>query len=100
MNVKINAVHFTADQNLIDFIEKKVNKLDIFFEGIIGAEVMLKVDKPESPCNKVTELTLSVPAHEHLFAVKQADTFEESTDLAVDAIEKQLKKFKEKLKVK
>lgn len=96
MNIKINAVHFTADQNLVAFIEKKVGKLDLFFEGIIGAEVMLKVEKPEAPNNKIVELTLSIPAYEHLFAVKQANTFEEATDLAVDAVGKQLKRVKEK----
>jgi len=35
-----------------------------------------------------------------LFAKKQADTFEEAIDLSVDALRKQLSKFKEKLKEK
>ncbi|NLB02630.1 MAG: HPF/RaiA family ribosome-associated protein, partial [Bacteroidales bacterium] len=34
------------------------------------------------------------------FAKKKADTFEEAVDLALDAIRKQLGKFKEKLKSK
>jgi putative sigma-54 modulation protein len=48
MNIKINSVHFTADQKLVEFVTKKVNKLDTFFEGIINAEVTLKVEKPEA----------------------------------------------------
>ncbi len=100
MEIKINSVHFTADQKLVDFINKKVSKLDTFFDGIINAEVTLKVDKPESSNNKVSELKLSIPANGYLFAKKQADSFEEATDLAIDAIKKQLDKFKDKLKSK
>lgn len=100
MEIKINSVHFTADQKLVDFINKKVSKLDTFFDGIINAEVTLKVDKPESTNNKVSELKLSIPSNGYLFAKKQADSFEEATDLAIDAIKKQLDKFKDKLKSK
>ena len=100
MNVKISSVHFNADQRLVDFVNKKVGKLDTFFDGIIGADVILKVLKPETAKNKVSELKVSIPANGYLFAKKQADTFEEATDLAVDAIRKQLGKYKDKLKSK
>jgi len=100
MEVKINSVHFSADQKLVEFVNKKVNKLDTFFEGIIKAEVILKVAKPEAVNNKVSELKLSTPSMGNLFAKKQADSFEEATDLAVDAIRKQIEKYKEKLKNK
>jgi len=96
MNIQVNAVHFNADKKLLEFINKKVSKLDTFFEGIIGAEIILKVDKPETANNKVVELKLSIPAGDYLFAKKQADTFEEACDLAVDAIRRQIEKFKEK----
>ena len=100
MEVKINSVHFTADKKLVDFVNKKVGKLDTFFDGIINAEVTLKVQKPEVANNKISELKLSIPANGYLFAKKQADTFEEATDLAIDAIRKQLDKYKDKLKSK
>jgi putative sigma-54 modulation protein len=74
--------------------------MDVFFDGIISAEVLLKVDKPESANNKITEIKLSLPATDYLFAKKQADTFEEATDLAVDAIRTQLKKHKDRLRSK
>lgn len=100
MDVKIYSEHFTADDKLIEFVNKKVNKLETFFDGIISADVSLKVLKPEIANNKVSEIKLSIPANGYLFAKKQADTFEEATDLAVDAIRKQIAKFKEKLKSK
>ncbi len=100
MEIKINSVHFTADQRLVDFVNKKVGKLDTFFDGIINAEVTLKVLKPEAAKNKVSELKISIPANGYLFAKKEADTFEEATDLAIDAVRKQIDKYKEKIKNK
>lgn len=101
MNINVNSIHFTPDQKLIDFAVKKTSKLDTFFDGIISGEVILKIAKPETSNNKIAEIKLSIPANnDYLFAKKQADTFEEAIDLAVDALRKQLAKFKEKLKEK
>lgn len=100
MEININSVHFNADQKLVDFVNRKVNKLDTFFDGIISAEVTLKVLKPEATKNKVSEVKLSIPANGYLFAKKQADTFEEATDMSIDALRKQLGKYKQKLKKK
>jgi len=97
MNIKINDVHFTADQKLVDFVNKKVAKLETFYEGIITVEVILKVIKPETSNNKEVELKLSIPSKDYLFAKKQADTFEEATDMAIEAIKRQLTKMKEKM---
>ncbi len=100
MEVIINSVHFDADQRLLDFINKKVNKLDTFFDGIINAEVTLRVLKPETPKNKISEVKISLPVNGYLFAKKEADSFEEATDMALDAMRKQLGKYKEKIKSK
>jgi putative sigma-54 modulation protein len=100
MEVKINSVHFNTDQRLDEFVNKKVGKLDTFFDSIISVDVTLKVLKPEVANNKVSELKVSIPSNGYLFAKKQASTFEEATDLAVDAMRKQLSKYKEKLKSK
>jgi putative sigma-54 modulation protein len=100
MEIKINSVHFNADKKLVDFINKKVGKLDTFFDGIISADVTLKVLKPEVANNKVSELKVSIPVNGYLFAKKQADSFEEATDMVVDAMRKQLGKYKGRLKSK
>ena len=97
MNIQVKAVHFTADKKLVEFLNKKISKLDTYFDGILGAEVILKVDKPETANNKIVEIKLSIPVNDYLFAKKQADSFEEAADLAIEAIRRQLKKFKEKL---
>lgn len=100
MDIKINDVHFNADQKLVEFVNKKVSKLDTYFDGIISAEIILKVIKPETAKNKEVQLKISIPAKDYLYAKKQADTFEEATDLAIEATRRQLKKYKEKLQEK
>jgi putative sigma-54 modulation protein len=96
MEVKVNAVHFTADAKLVDFVNNKVSKLDTYFDKIISSEVFLKLDKASDNENKVAEVKILMPGKE-LFAKKQCKSFEEAADLAVDALKKQIKKHKEKL---
>jgi putative sigma-54 modulation protein len=97
MKVNINAVHFKADIKLENFIERKVGKLSGMFEGVIGSEVTLKVEQSEKKDNKIAEIRLLIKGYD-LYAKKQSNTFEEATDTAVDALKKQLEKYKKKLK--
>ncbi len=96
MNVKIQAVHFSADQKLVDFVNEKVNKLEQFHDHIISSNVYLKVDKKAAKENKIAEIRINIPGKE-LFAKKQCDTFEEAADSACSALERQVKKYKSKL---
>lgn len=96
MEVLIRAIHFDATEKLEAFINKKIEKLSRRFEAITSAEVSLKVLKPETSNNKEAGILLTVPPREDLFASKTADTFEEAVDLALDALEKQLERNKEK----
>ena len=95
MRVKIQSIHFDADQKLLDFIENKVGKLNTYSNAIIDSEVYLRLDKNDAHENKVAEIKLMVPGND-LFAKRQCKSFEEATDQAVEAIRRQLKKKKEK----
>lgn len=95
MKVKVQSLHFDADQKLLDFIDEKVNKLATFNSTIIDAEVILRVENSSTSDNKIVEVKLLVPGPD-LFAKRQCRTFEEATDLAVEALRRQLKKTKEK----
>ena len=99
MDIKIQAIHFDATEKLEAFIQKKVLKLDQFYEGIIMADVALKVIKPETIKNKSASIRIKIKNGD-CFAEKICDTFEEAVDTAVEALEKQLRKYKEKNKVK
>ena len=95
MELTIQSVNFDATDQLISFIEKKVNKLERITDNIIQAEVILKVIKPETILNKDAALKINIK-HKEVFANKNADTFEEAIDLCIMAIEKQILKTKEK----
>jgi putative sigma-54 modulation protein len=99
MNITIQSVHFDAAEKLEQFIQQKVGKLDQFYDGIIGSEVVLRLDKSETLDNKVAEVTLEIPGN-NLFAKKQSKTFEEAVDQACEALRKQLVKRKDKIKAK
>lgn len=100
MDVKIHSVKFDADIKLLNFIEEKVGKLEQFYDDIIAAEVFLRLEKDSQEReNKIAEIKLDV-AKNSLFSKKQCKTFEEATDLAVDALRKQLLKHKDKLRKK
>ena len=95
MDISIKAIKFDATDKLQEFIQKKVSKLDKYCNDIRKVEVSLKVVKPETAMNKQASLTATLPGTE-LFAEKICDTFEESIDEGVEALEKQLLKYKEK----
>jgi putative sigma-54 modulation protein len=95
MKLQTHSVHFDADQKLIDFIQKKANKLETFYDRIIDGEVFLKLEKGEAIENKIVEIKLNIPGNQ-LFVKEQEESFEAATDKAVNALKKQLLKHKEK----
>ncbi len=95
MELRIQSINFDATDQLKGFIEKKTTKLTRFNEGIMEADVILKVVKPETAKNKNASIKLKLNSGE-AFANKTADTFEEAVDLCVEALEKQIIKTKEK----
>ena len=96
MEIRIKAIHFDATAKLEEFINKKAQKLARRNESGTGVDVTLKVGKPETAMNKEASIKLTVPNSEDLFASKVADSFEEAVDLAIDALDRQLVKLKEK----
>ena len=95
MEIKINAVGFSASSQLEDFIQKKISKLDKYHDGIIGSEVTLKLEKDDNLENKVVEVLLNVKGQE-VYAKKNAKKFEEAVDELYDVVKRQLVKIKEK----
>ena len=100
MNIKMHSIRFDADQKLLSFIDTKVKKLPTVFDDILGAEVFLRLANDTSEMeNKLVEIKLDVKGHT-VFAKKQCKTFEEATDLSIDALKKQLVRRKEKIRKK
>jgi putative sigma-54 modulation protein len=97
MRVHTEAVQFKADQKLIDYIEKKVSKMDQYFDRIIEAKVTLRLENSGQVRDKIAEVQLNVPG-ESLFVKESSKTFEASVDGALSSMRRQLIKYKEKLR--
>jgi putative sigma-54 modulation protein len=95
MKLQVHSIHFDADIKLIDFIQKKLNKLETFYDRLVDGEVFLRLNN-EGVENKTVEIKVRVPGNQ-LFAVEKARSFEAATELAADALRMQLTKFKTKL---
>jgi len=96
MKLQIQSIHFDADVKLIEFIQKKLDKLDTFYDRIIGGEVFLKLEKNEEKANKIVQVKLNIPGND-LLAKEQAASFEEAADMAYENLKRQLQKTKEKM---
>lgn len=95
MEVKVNAVKFDATEKLVEFIEKKAQKLGKLCDEITEVEVRLKVEKPATNGNKEASITVVLPK-EKFFAEKECDTFEEAVTQTLLALENQVVRYKEK----
>lgn len=92
MEVKIQAIHFDIANRLVEFINKKAQRLTRRYDAITDIDVTLKVVKPETAMNKEAVIKAVAPQIEDIVATKTADSFEEAVDLALEAIERQLEK--------
>lgn len=97
MNVKIQSIKFDADQKLIDYINSKLSKVNKFFDGIIGAEVFLKLLNTSETDNKVVEVKLLIPGND-LFVERKSKRFEEALDECVEVLKRQINRQKEKMR--
>jgi putative sigma-54 modulation protein len=95
METKVHSIHFKADQKLVDFIQERLNKLELFNHKALSSEVFLRLDKDKEKENKIAEVKIHLPGKE-LFAKKQSKSFEEAVDDATEALRKQILKEKEK----
>jgi len=97
MNIQIHSVRFDADKKLLNFVNQKLVKLTQYSNGIVSAEVYLRLDNDQQGENKISEIKLEYPGGP-LFAKKQSKSFEEATDQAIDALKIQITRQKEKMK--
>ncbi|SNR46241.1 MULTISPECIES: ribosome hibernation-promoting factor, HPF/YfiA family [Hymenobacter] len=96
MKVQMQSVHFDADQKLLDFIQKRLDKLETFYDRVTEGEVILRLNNKDGIANKTVEIKLFVPGST-LFSQEDAGTFEAATDAATDNLKRQITKYKEKL---
>lgn len=93
MNLTITARRFKLKDDLKTYVEEKVKKLGRFYDNILDVEVVLGWEK----ISRYTELRISVN-NKQIVVKEVSDEMRKSFDLALDRAERQLKKYKEKLR--
>ena len=94
MKISVQAIGLTPHEPLVEYIEKKVTKLDTFYDKIIECKVALKMENSSDKANKTVEIMLVVPGDD-IVVKKTSASFEESLDLCVDTAKKLLIRKKE-----
>lgn len=96
MEIKVQSIKFDADQKLLDFIDRKLGRINKFYEDVIRTEVNLSL--LADPANKNVKVRVFIPGNE-LVVERNADTFESAVvecagilkDLLVSEKEKRYK---------
>ena len=94
MKLQIQSIHFTINNDLNNLIKRKIFKIFNIDKNILNTEIFLKLDKPSSYNNKIFEIKIQSSKSSY-FAKKKSNTFEESLDLALHALRKQIVKNKQ-----
>jgi len=92
MEINLKTLKFDAGQKLTDFVQKKVDRLSRFFEGVAEAEVTLENAKE----GKKAKIKVHVPG-EDLIIDRTSDTFENAITACVDAMKERMTRAREKM---
>ena len=97
MKVNVQAVNFTVDKKLVDFVQERMDRLGKYYDKIVSADVFMKVEKTSDKENKFVEIKINVPGDDFLVK-KQCKTFEEAVELTAESLGRLLVKRKEKIR--
>jgi putative sigma-54 modulation protein len=93
MNVQITAKNLELTNALKDYVEKKLLRIEKYFDYVLDINVVLEIQK-----NVHTAEILVNAKGVFLKGLEKSEDLYASIDLAIDKIERQLAKYKEKLK--
>jgi putative sigma-54 modulation protein len=96
IKVNITSRHFKAHETLQEYIKNQIENLARYHEEIIHADVILSFEKS---INSVKNCEILVKLRDKILTSKEhTDDFIKSVDKAVDKIEAQILKYKDKHK--
>lgn len=92
MNITVYGKNITLTEALKDVATKKISRLDKFFHNDVEAKVVLSVER------KKQKVEVTIPFNGRILRVEEAsDDMYSSIDDSVEALEKQIRKYKTKL---
>ncbi len=97
MKIITQSVHFDADQKLLRHIEEKLSSLENYFQRIIQANVILKLENTGRIKGKTVEVKLQVPG-EVIYISDKKLKFEAALDSVIEKLKRKIKKYKQQLR--
>jgi len=93
MNVKMHYVHSDADVKLIEFVSKRIDRLEHISNEIVDVDIFLKLEKTSHrhKNDKVAEIKVNIP-HYQFFVKETSKTFEDAFISALESVINQIKK--------
>ncbi len=91
MRLNFTARHYKSSPRLKEYAQNEVSRLEKFYDGIISCEVVLDYQKDI----QIAEVHVTVYGQK-LTVVEKSDDIYKSIDLAVQKMERKLKRYKEK----
>ncbi len=98
MDIHFTARRFKARDNVKRHALESVKRLDRFYDGIVRSDIILSFERTTKSV-KTAEINLHVYGTV-LSAREGTEDFLKSVDLAIDKLERQLEKYKMKLRMK
>lgn len=98
MDIHITARHFKAHESLRQYAFDSLKKLERYYNGIVSANMVLSYEKAVNSV-KIAELHVTVYGTV-LKALEKSNDFMKSIDAAVEKVERQIQKYKSRLREK
>ena len=86
------------NSNLQKYIEKRLSKLNLYYNRIVSVDLYLNLDNLNDQTNKSVELRVNIPGDDVVVG-KKSESFEKSLDMAASSAERMLKRRKEKSRI-
>ena len=93
MTINVQSIKFDADAKLLEFTEKKVSKLDKFYDPVLSVDV--KFSLLSDNANKNVRMNVAVPGTS-VVVERNANSFETAVNECVDILKEKLTRMKEK----
>lgn len=91
MNIIITARGYKAPERLKQYVTDKMNKKERLYEGVFDVDVILSYEK----LTQIAEIRVNT-ANKLIIAKEKTEVIFKSIDLAIDNVERQIKRYKEK----
>lgn len=95
--IKIDSIHFQADQKLLSFVEKKLEKIQTRHNEITSIKVKMSLENSGQVKDKIVEIVTHLP-RQTMVSSGSDKTFERAASEAIQNQQRQLKRYKERLR--